>query len=287
MTVDRVETLRNSTIQHGPLSNRVYLMSLDPADCPAIIADLDALARDKGYTKIFAKAPENVLHLFLDAGYREEARVPGFFRGEQAGVFLGRYLDPQRRECANEDVLRDVRETALAKAGPDGSGAPLPPLPEDVELFRVGPDQVENAAAIYGRVFASYPFPVHDPGFLRQGMEEHGVYFLGARQGREWLGLSSAEPDMTALNAELTDMAVLPEHRGLNLARHFIRALEKAMADQGIRTFYTIARAVSFPMNITFAREGYALGGTLVNNTNISGAIESMTIWYKSASGRP
>jgi len=43
----------------------------------------------------------------------------------------------------------------------------------------------------------------------------------------------------------------------------------------------TIARAMSTGMNITFACCGYNYAGTLVNNTNISGSIESMNVWYK------
>ena len=34
-------------------------------------------------------------------------------------------------------------------------------------------------------------------------------------------------------------------------------------------------------MNITFARQGYAFSGTLYNNTNISGNLESMNVWHK------
>jgi hypothetical protein len=34
-------------------------------------------------------------------------------------------------------------------------------------------------------------------------------------------------------------------------------------------------------MNITFAKNGYEYAGTLKNNTNISGNIESMNVWYK------
>jgi len=44
---------------------------------------------------------------------------------------------------------------------------------------------------------------------------------------------------------------------------------------------YTIARALSAGMNVTFARAGYDYGGTLTNNTNICGQIESMNVWYK------
>jgi hypothetical protein len=36
-------------------------------------------------------------------------------------------------------------------------------------------------------------------------------------------------------------------------------------------------------MNITFAKCGYIFGGTLINNTQISGSIESMNLWHKSA----
>lgn len=32
---------------------------------------------------------------------------------------------------------------------------------------------------------------------------------------------------------------------------------------------------------VTFARNGYTFSGTLLNNTDISGSIESMNVWYK------
>ena len=47
------------------------------------------------------------------------------------------------------------------------------------------------------------------------------------------------------------------------------------------QTWYTIARALSAGMNITFAKAGYRYAGTLVNNTDISGTIESMNVWWR------
>jgi hypothetical protein len=38
-------------------------------------------------------------------------------------------------------------------------------------------------------------------------------------------------------------------------------------------------------MNITFAKQRYALAGTLINNTDISGSLESMNVWYKPLGG--
>jgi hypothetical protein len=48
-----------------------------------------------------------------------------------------------------------------------------------------------------------------------------------------------------------------------------------------MKLFYTIARSYSAGMNITFAKQDYKYTGTLINNTNIFGKIESMNVWYK------
>jgi hypothetical protein len=57
--------------------------------------------------------------------------------------------------------------------------------------------------------------------------------------------------------------------------------MEREMKRLGMLTTYTIARALSPGMNITFAKMGYNYAGTLKNNCNISGCIESMNVWYK------
>ena len=62
-------------------------------------------------------------------------------------------------------------------------------------------------------------------------------------------------------------------------------ALVQAMRERGLQTAFTIARAYSAGMNITFAKHGYQFGGTLTSNTNISGKIESMNIWIGRAFG--
>ena len=79
----------------------------------------------------------------------------------------------------------------------------------------------------------------------------------------------------------MTDFAVLPKYRGHQLALHLLHEMEIHMIDAGYRLLYTIARAASYGMNTTFARAHYHYGGTLINNTQISGSIESMNIWYK------
>lgn len=283
MRPDRLATIGNSLVQHGPLNARAYLMRLDPEDCPKIVGRLERLAEDNGYTKIFAKVPEHAAGDFADAGYRTEAVVPGLYGRKQNGVFLGRYLTPGRRIPVDADELRRVLRTARANARPcgaDGLSRPEDGLPAGYGLRRLRLGDAEDMAALYAEVFASYPFPIHDPGFLRQNMAE-GVVYFGVFCDDSPAALCAAEVDSHCGAAEMTDFATLPAHRGLGLAGHLLARAEREMSALGLGTLYTIARAASYGMNITFARAGYAYAGILPNNTNIAGGIESMNVWHK------
>jgi putative beta-lysine N-acetyltransferase len=113
-------------------------------------------------------------------------------------------------------------------------------------------------------------------------MRENVIYF-GVLKGDEPVGLSSIEQDEKNAAAEMTDFAVLPSHRGAGVAYHLLEQMEHTIPSLGIKTMFTIARARSTGMNVTFAKNGYSFAGTLINNTNISGRIESMNVWYKRA----
>lgn len=275
---DKCEIFGHSEIQYGPYSNRIYLMKLDKRDLPDIVLKLDKLASEHDYTKIFVKVPVDAEGEFLNGGYRREASIPGFYQGRIEAVFLGRYLDPLRAEAGNQAELDNVLELAEAKARRKPQERDLP---EGFSLFRCGPEHVQEMSRLYEEVFPSYPFPIHDPGYLRETMASHIDYF-GVLQGERLISLASSEMDARGSNVEMTDFATLPEFRGRGLAQFLLQEMEEAMINKGMHTAYTIARAVSPGMNITFSRRGYSYGGTLVNNTQISGSIESMNIWYKS-----
>lgn len=278
MAHDRCETLGHSQIQHGPYSNRVYLMKLDKRDLPGIVGKLDELAVRKGYTKLFAKVPAEAEADFVNQGYRREATIPGFYQGEENALFLGKYLDPSRAVPENWEELAGVLALAEAKARKVPEKCELP---GGFSMLPCAPQHAEAMSHVYKIVFPSYPFPIHAPEYLRETMRSHVDYF-GILRDEELVALSSSEMDLKGSNVEMTDFATLPEHRGRGLAGFLLQEMEKAMKGRGIHTAYTIARAVSPGMNITFSRRGYIYGGTLVNNTQISGTIESMNIWYKS-----
>ncbi|BDV44645.1 putative beta-lysine N-acetyltransferase [Geotalea uraniireducens] len=274
---DVLERIGSSLVQHGPHNNRVYLMKLEAGDYPGIIGRLDALATGRGYDKIFAKVPERALSGFLDNGYRLEAAIPDFFADGSAACFLGKYLDTARQDERQPVLVEEI----LATARRQEPMATARPLPEGFACRLAGEGDVTAMAAVYRQVFASYPFPIHDPAFIRAAMGDATLY-CGVWHAGRLAALSSAEMDPASGAAEMTDFATLPEYRGQGLALYLLRQLETAMAFRGIRSLFTIARAYSFGMNITFARNGYRFGGTLPANTNIAGALESMNVWYKS-----
>ncbi len=275
-TIDRIEYFGSSLIQHGPGSNRVYLMKLDKADLPGILHHIDALARRKGYTKIFAKIPAGSRTLFEQGSYRLEAAVPNFYDGREDGLFMARYYHPDRlldSACERvQSVLARAREKVLEPHHYE--------ISQGLEVRLATPADCLQMSELYHQVFASYPFPINDPEYLQQTMADN-VLYAGVWQDKKLLALASAEVDEKMANAEMTDFATHANGRGRGLAGVLLQKLETLMAEAAIKTCYTIARATSFGMNITFARNHYTFAGTLVNNTQISGALESMNVWYK------
>jgi len=273
---DTIEKLGKSLIQHGPYNDRIYLMKLDTDDVPDLPARLEAMARDRGYSKVFAKIPAEYGKGFENQGFRREALVPGFYNGSHDAAFLGLYLSADRERNIYEEETRKNLDLAEQKRG-RGSSSTSTPTPT---ITRAAADDVEEMSVVYREVFPSYPFPIHDPAYLLETMKTHVRYYI-VRQEGHIAAISSAEMDIDAGNAEMTDFATRPEFRGLGLAVHLLAHMEQEMGEVGLPMLYTIARSLSPGMNIVFARRGYTWAGTLVNNTNISGKIENMNVWYK------
>jgi putative beta-lysine N-acetyltransferase len=275
---DTLKKIGGSQIQHGPDNDRIYLMKLDPSGLPDITAQLDALAARNGYTKIFAKVPGHCMPAFTASGYRCEGRIPEFYNGESDAAFLGKFIDPAREITPQRDEIEQIISLAQSKGG-----SAIRPLPEGYCLRPAVEADAKELTEVYRQVFASYPFPIHDPNYLIETMRSHVCYFVAEKDGKI-AAAASGEMDQKNCNAEMTDFATLPEHLGNGLAVHLLKFMEPEMRKRNIATLYTIARAISPGMNITFAKCGYTFGGTLINNTQISGSIESMNLWYRNGS---
>jgi putative beta-lysine N-acetyltransferase len=292
---DELIQIGDSTVQHGPHSDRVYAISLSSKDMPDILDVLDEMAKAEAYGKVIAKANRKHFEEFFARGYHPEAVIPDFFRSGEDAVFMGKFLDPKRKEQVDHQRIQEVLHVAKQESkdalleggdrrggsgvmggGPEGAAA----SPEEFHLREATPGDAETIAACYDTVFETYPFPIHDPGHIREEMKSGTKYFVAVEAG-VLVAASAMEPGGAPGSVEMTDFATLPSCRGRGLATRLLTLMERTAQRAGRRTAFTIARAVSFGMNITFARRGYTFGGTLVNNTQIGGSIESMNVWYK------
>lgn len=276
-SVDVVEKIGASVIQHGKSNDRIYLMKLSASDMPDITGKIVDMAAEKGYSKIFAKIPALYAPEFLNNGFEIEAFIPDFFNGLEDALFLAKYFTPSRRRKPADKLswlsgfLMDFYSSPPEQP---------PRLDAGPEIIPLGEEHLGEMAQLYDEVFESYPFPIHKPEYLLETMRDN-VYYFGIFSKGNLVGLSSSETDRSNLNTEMTDFAVHPSYRKQNLAYYLLRHMEKEMKSLGFKTAYTIARLNSPGMNKTFMKAAYKYSGTLINNTQISGSLESMNIWYK------
>ncbi len=272
---DNITHIGDSVIQHGKYNDRIYLIKLSTGDFPAIIDELDQMAKYYNYSKIFAKVPQYAEDAFIANGFIVEALIPNFYNDSQA-FFMSKYFNKQRSKNYKTEktnkILEEARKRATEKSNVIELGTGF--------VHRIcGIPDAPMMAEVYKRVFATYPFPIYDPSYIKSTMEDNVVYF-GIWYHSKIIALSSAEIDIASGNAEMTDFATLPKYIGKGFSLYLLQLMESELK-MNINTAYSIARALSFGMNITLAKMGYIYSGTLVNNSNISGHLESMNVWYK------
>ncbi|MDD4255567.1 MAG: putative beta-lysine N-acetyltransferase [Methanofollis sp.] len=273
---DRVAVIGESTVQHGPANNRVYLMHLSAGDMHGMPGLLIELAGRRGYTKVIARVPAQALDGFLREGYHVEATVPGLYRGREDGFFVARFLDAERASDPSAGVDRSLLGRETSERCRD--------LPDGFQVREARPEDAAAVAHLYAETFVTYPFPIGDPDHIRKVMAEDVRFFVVVRDGRI-VAASSAEMDCTGENVEMTDFAVRQDCRGLRLSAALLQVMEEEMVARGMKTAYTICRAGWYPINRLFAGAGYRYGGTLVRNTQICGRCESMHVWYRPLRG--
>ncbi len=272
---DTVEVVGQGTvIQHGKHNDRIYLMKLDERDVEHIIDKLSALANRNKYTKLFCKVSKNVAPVFFAGGYVLEAFIPKFYNNNEDAFFVSKFLNGGRLQNVETRQLSGLNK--LLENKPKNKEIPT----SDFTISRLNVSDIEEISAIYREVFESYPFPIKDPEYIRETMDDNVLYF-GARKEGKLVALASSEMDVKGRNAEMTDFATLPAYSGNSIASMLLNEMEVEMKNRGIKTLYTIARLNSIPMNITFLRANFQYSGTLIKNTNIAGKIESMNIFFK------
>lgn len=265
-----------SLLQHGRVNDRIYVMKLEIEDTGAVLNKIASLTTQYGYSKVFCKVPASVAPSFLAKGYLSEGYIPGFYAGKEDAFFVSRFLTVDRWLSGYPE--RELKTLRQLLQKPFKGLSYL--LSTEYTIRKLQVTDIQKIAALYADTFESYPFPIYDPAYIAKTMGGQVQYF-GAFKKDELAALASAEVDFKAKSAEMTDFATHKAHAGHHLSSSLLEMMEYEMQLQGISTLYTIARAASIPMNKTFIGLGFNYAGTLINNTNIAGGMESMNLYYK------
>ncbi|WLR51171.1 putative beta-lysine N-acetyltransferase [Bacillus tianshenii] len=263
------------TISIEPVNRRIKIYQLPQAE---ELNEFMYYIRELGFQKecdkliFYVKKPELA---YLDSRFAYEGCIKGFFNGVDAHIY-SLFLDPDRNDVVETEkerfVMELVRET---KEWNEDT-----PLPKGYRMRWANEYDCEQMAELYDRVFASYPTPMNDPDFILTMMNSQ-VYFSVIERDGQIVSACSSDimPDFNA--AELTDCATLKEHRDKGLLSYQVFELERRMKRMKIHTMFSYSRSVSAGMNLVNARHGYVYGGRMISNSNISGSLENMNIWYK------
>jgi putative beta-lysine N-acetyltransferase len=274
---DAVSTLGKSLVHHGPYNDRAYLFRLNPADLPEISGRLLALARGRGYSRVIARVPAPARNHFASRGYTPGAYIPRLYRGAVDGYYMVNYRNPPESDW--RDGIDDVLAVAREKAQGSAASQVLEP---GFTCTPAAPADAPALAAIYRKVFLTYPVPVHDPAYLVRGMQSNLLRCFCIRKDGRIAAVAAAAVDPDGRFAEMTGFATLPEYRGHRFAGCLLWRIETEMRSIGVKTVFAIVRARSYPANTTFARAGYTHTGTLAGCVNICGSLEDMSVWYRS-----
>ncbi|MDD3027890.1 MAG: putative beta-lysine N-acetyltransferase [Erysipelotrichaceae bacterium] len=276
---DIIQELNGFSIQFGKLSDRVYLLDYLEKYDGLLLENINVLARYHNYSKIIIKAGKDAATKLEKDGFICEGQIHGYHRGQHDALFMVKYLNPKRLEH-DKTAIKEVLEKS-DRLREDK----LDILDRSYRIRLLTLQDVPEMAALFKKVFATYPFPIFEEEYLRETMEDNCIY-LGVFSQEKLIGISNCETSPEHLACEMTDFAIDEQHRGHKLARHLLEAMEQRLREMDFKTVYTIARSASLPMNATFKKAGYKYGGTLINNTQISGSIESMNIYYKALAGQ-
>lgn len=276
MTFDKIEKVGASELHHGRINDRVYLTRLHEKDLDTIFEKVEQLASQQQYGKIVSKVPRWALETFLERGYRVEAEIPGLFKGSTNGYFLAGYPKKQRvfRPEKEERFIESVKTIALATS--DAS----PKIAVDgFEVRSLEEADLPKMAHLAEKVFSTYPYPIYDPEYLKKCQQEE-FEFYGIFQDHVLLEAAIVKANREEGHSEIIDFVIPSQFKGQNLAYHILGEIKRATAEQELHTLYSSVRATSYGLNITFRKQGFQYGGTLINNTWVGNHLESMNIWY-------
>ncbi len=276
---DSIEKYGNgSLLHHGKHNNRVYLMYLHPADIKGISKHISDIARTYRYTKICCKIPAWAAPYFLSEGYFIEAHIPGYYQNNEAVFFMSKFLNSDRLIYVNYNNLKGLHCIFKNNKSIQSN---VPAQPDKFIIQKLDINNAFEISKVFETVFKSYPFPYHDPEYIRHTMD-NGNSFYGAIMNEGIVAVAAMKINLQDKNAELKDFATLPICKNLNLENQLLKYMEQKLNTLKIQNIHERISLNNMDLNKTFIKNKYSYSGTLINNAHIDGSIESINVLYKS-----
>lgn len=225
-------------------------------------------------SRVVVFAPPKVSRRLRLIGFKQEAVIPKYYRGDEDCSVLGYFLSPERRELANPKQVRFVEELLETKRGTRKEVG-------DITTHRAAPEDATEVAELVGQTFPEYPTPSAAPEYMKKYIAE-GNPVRYVREDDKMVACASADLVTHAKTAELTDCSTRPEYRGRGFMQALLLDLMGDLANQGYPTAFTLARARIPGMNLAFQRLGFELHGTMTQSCRIGEGIEDINVWSRS-----
>nr|WP_283809069.1 putative beta-lysine N-acetyltransferase [Tumebacillus amylolyticus] len=265
--------VQEPTVTVDALNQRILIRNFRTDMWPALKRRMHKEMQAQPFQKVVLLSREQEVRFLMQQGFVLEATVDQYWQDGPV-YYMSRFLTSERREAAHwvkeDSLLEDVLRT---------EGHSLPPLSVPFQVRQATARDIPQLAALYRKVFASYPSPLTEPAYLKKSLVVNP--FSVIEVNGEIVSAAAAEIDAEYRNAEMTNCATDDAYRGRGLMRHLLRHLEDRLIERNIVNAFSIARARSFGMNAALHQEGYRYGGRLVNNCHICGNFEDMNVWGK------
>lgn len=276
---DTVEKIEGAVLHHGEMHNRVYMVQAGQNNWDSLIPKIKDLAQEKSYDKILGRVPEEAIEAFKSNGYHVEAKIPGLYNGETTGYFMADYLKKERGFCNDREQKTIASVKTIAQAANRNLEDSHFELPSNLKVRRLDQKDLFTIVNLHEKAFKSYSFPIHKADYLLELIEQYHEFYGLFEQG-ELIVSSILKINQKESSVEIVDFATHPKYRGQNLSYYLVQETKTTMEERGLKTIYSLVRATSYGLNITFSKHGFIFGGTLINNTIIHDNMESMNVWY-------
>jgi putative beta-lysine N-acetyltransferase len=277
---DTVEKVEGAVLHHGNAHNRVYLMEAERnGNWSSIIAKMNSLAEKNRYNKIVSRVPEDAKQIFQSNGYIIEAKIPGLYNGERTGYFLADYLEKERGFYTEQELKTRESVKTIALAANGSLEDAYFKLPSTLKVRKLDKNDFVAMVSLHEKAFKSYPFPINKPAYLLE-LVERNHEFYGLFKEEELLVSAILKMNKKDSNVEIVDFATHPDYKGQNLSYYLVQKIKRNIDQSDYKTIYSLVRATSYGLNITYSKHGFLFGGTLLNNTVIKDNLESMNVWY-------